>query len=191
MKTSDSHQASHVSNTHSDQPFFRAKAEQVFFGKGRSPSQPFFNLSSTPSTPVQAKLMVEDVGGSYEQKPDLLRVLRSARVAAEGAIASIIQRFNRGAITPLFSGCGRRRVADAAIAFVGESPNNTQMLTRTTQRGSSKLASKLTRVSRPQNRATSWMQMMYWLDCAKGSKPPKPPLNEKSTDYAFRQPGFR
>lgn len=77
------------------------------------------------------------------------------------------------------------------VLLADEVPNNTQMLTRTTWPGLSKLASTLARVSRPQNRVTSWMQMMYRLDCTKGSKPPKPPLNEKSTDYAFRQPGFR
>jgi len=85
MKTSDSHQQSHTSNLRSEQPFFGTKAEQAFFGKGRSPSKPFFNPSSaTPTIPIQAKLTVGAKGDQYEQESELLWVSRSTRVAAEG-----------------------------------------------------------------------------------------------------------
>lgn len=96
MKTSDSHQPSHTNNLHSDQPFFGAKAEQAFFGKGRSPAQTFFNSSNAPSAPIQAKLMVGTVGDRYEQEADntapevVSRI--SNPVVQQGSNAQTVQR---------------------------------------------------------------------------------------------------
>ncbi|NET37778.1 MAG: DUF4157 domain-containing protein [Cyanothece sp. SIO1E1] len=83
MKTSESQNQQHTSNTRSDQPFFGAKPEQAFFSRGQrsageassSQPEPFFKKSNPSLTnpsvsPIQAKLTVGAVGDRYEQEAD-------------------------------------------------------------------------------------------------------------------------